>query len=1254
VTLVEGRNYRIAEHKTVDYYPYWMGINPQVNNPNPQKITLGNFFYTWSTNYAYPATDGGSSVTMMIDFKWQETLIIPDVASASALLDVENVVPTVFGVTSNPNPALEGTSVQLSAQFIDTGANETWQFRYRIFYPPTGWTLTPWQTVSKFDGGAKVLVLHTWGPNGANLVTQVRTKCGSFCVTLDSFDWGPTGQNTVPPLATLLKYDVLLVGTNYFVSDTAPMGNRLADYMDQGGNVVMTQFGFDNNFGCAGGICGRWDDQMYSPIPRGYSYGGAGSMGTIFVPGHPLLDGVSSMTTTAYSATITAINPGATRIVNWNDGRVLAAVNTNPKVANGARAVALNYFPVPGYGNIGGDYIQMVVNAIKWASRQPDPTIKSFPIALDPFSVMYADDVPTTTTQDSYPVIAEVRDDSDGQVRVESQTQLFSSNFDDPTQCSGSWPNPSIWPSGLFANPDGYGWMCEKNPYYTSRAASIIWYYNDPYYGTGDGTSLLYTDTYDLTTAVSAHIEFDTTWHGDGVPGPSDGYLEASTDGGATFPTVLVEYHHGSVFTGRVVLDAFSLGGYSSVVLRFRYVSSDDYGWFVDNLLIKSLVGRVVDGLGTAEGSVTVANVPPTVAGGFSSALRTEAQSLLFSGFRLSDPALVQPTEWFAYRFDFDDGSPASWVYRGSLAPPKLSVLVVHTICLGPISGTCNAGGSGQLDQLVSALLAMDDVGSVATWNFINYPFTPTAPSTAYMLGFDVIVVATNWAYFSYAPFNLARQQVGDRIADYIDAGRGGVLSMMCVYCTSGGNDLFSIRGRYMDDQYGPFKRANYVFPGAAGIDILDPSDPYSVFVGVGNGVTADVGSSFIHDGKDPLSIGGNNAAAGRNGVLLATWSADGNTAVGVKVLNNGAQTAHFGGWHAPVGVDWNMLIRNLVGFAHGGLPSPKVPDFTHTWGDNGVYTVDITAIDDDMGFLWDTAANEPVQVMSGAAMNHRFVTVSVDNTDPVIRGGIDAFIATQFCIRVSGTAGNTVTANVYVDGALAGTTSVTRDGSSPNPTTDKCGMFKLDVTAPHAVSGTLTYVQPMGGSNPTWLVFQPWREPVTPGHGTVTMKVDLATAGTVPVNLAGLKSALLDSGQGARIDFSAEAFDAGTDDLAFLWVFGAVGSTPYLTPGTPTGTYAIHVQHNDGAPVTDGTLAGTQYLGFSDPYFDRAANTGRSPVGTTAFDVRDTAVHAFDPSQPLYYVVLIVLDDDNSRGYPSHFVPHDGTDMAFVLIDLT
>jgi len=792
-------------------------------------------------------------------------------------------------------------------------------------------------------------------------------------------------------------------------------------------------------------------------------------------------------------------------------------------------------------------------------------------------------------------------------------------------------------------------------------------------------------------------------------------------DGGATWTVEIKAFHHNNPasFRGAVSVDSTAVGGASSVQFRFRYESNDDWWWFVDNIRITGLQGSIVSGLGEAVGQVTVANVAPTAIGGFPSALRTEAQGLEFLGFEISDPALLEPTEWFAYSWNFDDATPTDWKYVGTLAPPRSKILLIHTICLGLVGSTCP-----DLNGLRNTLLAQDDVASVDIHNFINYPATPIAPTLSQMLQYDVIIVATNWAYFSFAPFDLARRQVGDRLAQYLDSDRGGALTMMCVYCLSGGNDLFNIRGRYLDDQYGAYENANYLFPGASGIDIVQDHDAF-VKVEPDN-----VGSMFIHAGNQDLTVGGNGNAAGQNGVSLATWK-DGTSAVGIKELNNGKRTAHFGAFANPTGSSTGMLLRNLVGWVAGGIPSPKIAPFTHTWGDNGRYDVDLSLIDDDMGFVWDTAANLPVAVLPEAVMAHRLIPVTVDNVDPTISlpaGGVQAYLASNMCLRVAGREWGTVSLKFYTDGALSTSVQVTRAPGSPNSQA-KCALARIDVLAAHTWSATVEFTPLPGktrGSNPFWVIFDPWRN-VNPGHGTTvfsgTFKVQNPAGWLKSMDLPNLRRNLFDSGRGAPVEFAATASDPGTDDLAFVWMW---------SDGTPE---TINIHMNLDGSVSQGVLANPQYLGFGEPYFDRPTNDIRSPEGTMHFTVRDTATHRVkvdqnhdgdhdcgdddaiglpgtqhgdddddcgdghhegryhddwdhdgdwrnaddddcddddddddaiglpgtqdddddcgDSAPQVMWVVLIVLDDDNSRGYPSLFF-HDGTDMEFFVVQLS
>jgi hypothetical protein len=412
----------------------------------------------------------------------------------------------------------------------------------------------------------------------------------------------------------------------------------------------------------------------------------------------------------------------------------------------------------------------------------------------------------------------------------------------------------------------------------------------------------------------------------------------------------------------------------------------------------------------------------------------------------------------------------------------------------------------------------------------------------------------------------------------------------------------------------------------------------------------------YAHMGDNAVTVGGLGIAAGMNGLNLAD-NAAGGRGVGVKELSNGARAVHIGAFLGPYGPDMPRLLYNAIGWAAGGIPTPNLKPFNYQFGDDGIYTVELSVIDDDMGYVWDPVNNVPVEVIPGIPYAKRFMTVTVDNVDPTIasdNGGFEAFIATTVCVRVSGTEGNSVTAEVFEDGVLVSSTTTLRLTGDPNPPDEKCGLFKMDVLKAHSYDATLTYSAPNGGSNPTWLIFNPWRDPVTPGHGTVSWKYDLETDGEViPQSLSTLKTGLLDSGHGAKIDFTAEAYDPGTDDLAFFWIWGAVSNSPYENPNDATQVYQINVHHNTGMPTSDGTLADPQHLGFSEPYFDRAANTGRSPLGTMNYRVHDTAAHAFDMEQSMYYVALIVFDDDNGRGYPSPFMT-DGIDMDFIFLDLS
>jgi hypothetical protein len=605
---------------------YWLGIRIESSfqgwTPAPAGLNseylayqgmYGSFCYDPTPDTCKETFNwGGTNYAAMVDFKFRETLILPDSVSDTSHLDVRNVAPEVSGIRTDPSPGLEGTPISFFAQFEDPGTEDTWEYRWTT---PAG--TTPWRSVDKLSGGANVLVLHTVTGWEDAINDELEATCGSFCKKIDWHDYGPLGTSEVPTLDLLTQYDVILIMSNYgVVPDWDATGNVLADYMDNaddsGGGVVMMLNSFYS--GSTWGIRGRWQNEYYAPIPLAGYTSAFWNMGSIHVPGHPILDGVAAVNG-RFRGLQTSVNPGATRVADFTSGQVMIATQENPVVANGARAVALPWWSYSSYA--GGDYMRLTVNAIKWASRQPDPEPKTQPIEFGPYKITLLDDHPyTTTPEDPVPVSVEVRDDDEGKLRVHSSSQLGSEDFNDATECWYSWGTNYQWPAGWSASPSA-GFRCQSHYYFGyERGATILYYY----VGAGT-TSYLTSPNYDATGFNIVRLELDT-WHRPGG-GPSEAFIRASVDGGATYPYLLWQHHADEgAYQGPLSLDSSALGGSPNVKFRFEYMNNGYYGWFNDNIRVTAYEADVISGTGSASGTTWVANVAPTVVGGFRCANR--------------------------------------------------------------------------------------------------------------------------------------------------------------------------------------------------------------------------------------------------------------------------------------------------------------------------------------------------------------------------------------------------------------------------------------------------------------------------------------------------------------------------------------------------------------------------------------------------------------------------------------------------------
>jgi hypothetical protein len=174
--------------------------------------------------------------------------------------------------------------------------------------------------------------------------SSVRTtlQATSLFATVDIIDVTATGGGT-PTLSQLLQYDALLCWTNTTPANNVTWGDVLADYVDAGGGVVVAVFA--NSTTTAGrNIAGRWQQGYEVVLDQSGNASGAGAtLGTVHVPGHPSMAGVTAFAggTTGSRPAGTALEVGAFLVAEWSDGKVLVAQGANPN------RIDLGFYPVP-------------------------------------------------------------------------------------------------------------------------------------------------------------------------------------------------------------------------------------------------------------------------------------------------------------------------------------------------------------------------------------------------------------------------------------------------------------------------------------------------------------------------------------------------------------------------------------------------------------------------------------------------------------------------------------------------------------------------------------------------------------------------------------------------------------------------------------------------------------------------------------------------------------------------------------------
>ncbi len=149
-------------------------------------------------------------------------------------------------------------------------------------------------------------------------------------------------STTTPTLAELQAYDAVITWSNVNYQNATALGDVLADYVDAGGGVVVAVFA-NTSTSTARFLQGRWLSGGYEiVVSQGGSQTGSATLGTVHVPGHPLMTNVNTFDggTSSFRPVTTARTPGSVLIASWSDGKPLVATH-----GTHARRVDLGFYP---------------------------------------------------------------------------------------------------------------------------------------------------------------------------------------------------------------------------------------------------------------------------------------------------------------------------------------------------------------------------------------------------------------------------------------------------------------------------------------------------------------------------------------------------------------------------------------------------------------------------------------------------------------------------------------------------------------------------------------------------------------------------------------------------------------------------------------------------------------------------------------------------------------------------------------------
>ena len=203
------------------------------------------------------------------------------------------------------------------------------------------------------DGDLQVLLM-------SNRTNDNDYFAGQIDPYVENIDFASWDIEQTPQLTYLQQFDVILLQENGRTSNSANIGDVLAEYVLDGGNLILSTFYWQDR--TDGGGSGWGDLELYDPL-----YGGAcdyvnRDLGTVL--DHPMTEGIEELTC-YYRGGPTTLRDDATAVAWWSDGDPLIAYNQP-----GGVITAVTIFPAHGaYSSFSGDFYELFSNAIYWTAN---------------------------------------------------------------------------------------------------------------------------------------------------------------------------------------------------------------------------------------------------------------------------------------------------------------------------------------------------------------------------------------------------------------------------------------------------------------------------------------------------------------------------------------------------------------------------------------------------------------------------------------------------------------------------------------------------------------------------------------------------------------------------------------------------------------------------------------------------------------------------------------------------------------------